>query len=217
MTERKENKGRIEVIVGSMFSGKSEELIRRVRRAEIARLKTQVFSPSLDNRYGQGTVNSHDGRAQEATVVKSAKEILEFVDDDTVVVAVDEGQFFDPQLTEICNILADTKNIRVIVAGLNLDFKGEPFHPMPEVMAMADHLDELHAICIVCGEEASRTQRMIKEQQADGSWVSRPARYGDPLIVVAADEKHAAEIATKIQEYYEARCRHCHEVPGKPE
>lgn len=190
------HQGRIEVICGSMFSGKSEELIRRVRRAEIAKQTIQVFKPSIDDRYGIASVNSHDGRAAEAIAIEKAEEILTQVNGDTTVVAIDEAQFFDDNIVNVCRKLADERSIRVIVAGLDLDFRGEPFQPVPALMAQAEDVDKLHAICVVCGEEASRTQRIIDGQ---------PARYNDPVILVGAKEA------------YEARCRQCHEVPGRPD
>ncbi len=191
----KHHRGRIEVICGSMFSGKSEELIRRVRRAEIARQTVQVFKPSIDNRYGLDSVNSHDGRATQAIAIERAEQILDFLNEDTTVVAIDEAQFFDEALVDVCRLLADRRGIRVIVAGLDLDFRGEPFGPMPILIAQAEQVDKLHAICVVCGEEASRSQRLINGQ---------PAHYNDPVILIGAKES------------YEARCRHCHEVPGRP-
>lgn len=191
----KHQQGRIEVICGSMFSGKSEELIRRVRRAEIARQKVQVFKPRIDNRYdGEEVVNSHDGRAAEAVPIEHSQEILTHLAADTTVVGIDEGQFLDHGLVDICRRLT-RRDIRVIIAGLDLDFRGEPFGPMPELIAQAEQVDKLHAICVVCGDEASRTQRLI-----DG----KPASYRDPIILVGATEA------------YEARCRRCHEVPGHP-
>lgn len=190
------HQGRVEVICGSMFSGKSEELIRRVRRAEIAKQTIQVFKPSIDDRYGIASVNSHDGRAAKAIAIEKAEEILTQVNGDTTVVAIDEAQFFDDNIVNVCRKLADERSIRVIVAGLDLDFRGEPFQPVPALMAQAEDVDKLHAICVVCGEEASRTQRIIDGQ---------PARYNDPVILVGAKEA------------YEARCRQCHEVPGRPD
>lgn len=187
-------RGRIEVICGSMFSGKSEELIRRVRRAQIARQTVQVFNPSLDNRYGSGSVNSHDGRAAEAISLDRAADLLDQLAGDTTVVAIDEAQFFELELISICRELADKRDIRVIVAGLDLDFRGEPFDPIPALIAQAEQVDKLHAICVICGEEASRSQRLIN---------GRPAQYDDPVIMVGA------------QESYEARCRHHHEVPRR--
>lgn len=191
----KHHRGRVEVICGSMFSGKSEELIRRVRRAEIARQSVQVFKPSLDNRYGVASVNSHDGRAADAVAIERARDIYDHLSSNTTVVAIDEAQFFDDDIVNVCRELADTRGMRVIVAGLDLDFRGEPFHPVPELMAQAEDVEKLHAICVVCGDEASRTQRII-----DG----KPARYSDPVILVGATEA------------YEARCRHCHDVPDRP-
>ncbi|MFN8469435.1 MAG: thymidine kinase [Caldilineaceae bacterium] len=187
--------GWIELVCGSMFSGKTEELLRRVRRAEIARKKVQLFKPTIDNRYGLVRVASHDGIAREdAIVVCSAEDILRRLEVDTEVVAVDEVQFFDETIADVCDHLAD-RGLRVIVAGLDQDFRGEPFGPMPLLLARAERVDKLHAICVACGASASRTQRLI-----DG----RPARYDDPVILVGGSES------------YEARCRNCHEVPGKP-
>jgi thymidine kinase len=187
--------GWIELVCGSMFSGKTEELLRRIRRAEIARKKVQLFKPTIDNRYGLVRVASHDGIAREdAVVVCNAEDILRRLDVDTEVVAVDEVQFFDATIADVCDHLAD-RGLRVIVAGLDQDFRGEPFGPMPLLLARAERVDKLHAICVACGASASRTQRLI-----DG----RPARYDDPVILVGGSES------------YEARCRNCHEVPGKP-
>jgi len=185
--------GWIEVICGSMFSGKTEELIRRVRRAQIARQKVQVFKPRLDDRYLVEKVASHNGMHLDAVVVGEAREIPQLVDSDTEVVAIDEGQFFDWTIADVCNFLADNGR-RVIIAGLDTDFRGEPFGPMPLLMAQAERVDKLQAICVVCGAPASRTQRLINGQ---------PASYDDPVIMVGADE------------VYEARCRHCHQVPKK--
>jgi thymidine kinase len=189
--------GWIEVICGSMFSGKTEELIRRVRRAQIARQKVQVFKPALDDRYAVEKVTSHNGVHFEATPVRDAVELMSLVESDTTVVTVDEAQFFDWQIAEACKALAD-RGIRVIVAGLDMDFRGEPFGPMPLLMAQAERIDKLQAICVKCGAPASRTQRLINGQ---------PAAYDDPIILVGASE------------VYEARCRHCHQVPRqeKPE
>lgn len=186
--------GHVEVICGSMFSGKTEELIRRVKRAQIARQKVQVFKHCMDDRYVADRLTSHNGMHIEAVKVARAAEILEQIDGDAGVVAVDEGQFFDQGLVTVCNVLA-SRGVRVIVAGLDMDFRGEPFGPMPQLMAGAEKVDKLQAICVVCGAPASRTQRLV-----DG----RPASYGDPVILVGASE------------VYEARCRHCHEVPGSP-
>jgi thymidine kinase len=182
--------GSVEVITGSMFSGKTEELIRRLRRARIAKQEVQVFKPSLDTRYGESQLASHSGAAFDATPIRSAEDIFEQLDQATTVVAVDEAQFFDHKLSEAVSSLAD-RGMRVIVAGLDTDFRGEPFGPLPVIMAQAERVDKLHAICMVCGGPASRTQRLI-----DGE----PARYDDPVVIVGADE------------LYEARCREHHVV-----
>jgi thymidine kinase len=188
--------GWIELVCGSMFSGKTEELLRRVRRAEIARKRVLLFKPSIDHRYGLVRVASHNGVAREdVLVVNSAAEVLSHVTPDVEVVAIDEVQFFDWSIADVCTTLAG-QGKRIIVAGLDQDFRGEPFGPMPLLLALAEHVDKLHAICVICGAEASRTQRLI-----DG----RPARYDDPIILVGGSES------------YEARCRTCHDVPGKPE
>jgi thymidine kinase len=183
--------GWIELVCGSMFSGKTEELIRRLVRAQIARQKVQVFKPALDNRYQADKVSSHSGSNFQAAVVETAAEIAVLIEKDTDVVAIDEVQFFDWQIAELCDKLA-YEGRRVILAGLDLDFRGEPFGPMPLLMAQAEVVDKLQAICMVCGAPASRTQRLI-----DG----RPAHYDDPIILVGASE------------VYEARCRQHHEVP----
>ena len=186
--------GWIELICGSMFSGKTEELLRRVRRAEIARQRVQVFRLRIDNRYSKSQVTSHDGLHCEAETIEQATQILEMVRPDTDVVAVDEAQFLDWKIADVVRILAE-RGLRVIVTGLDLDFRGEPFGPMPLLLAEAEMVDKLHAICVVCGMSASRTQRLIN---------GRPAHYSDPVILVGASE------------VYEARCRACHEVPGRP-
>jgi thymidine kinase len=183
--------GWIEVICGSMFCGKTEELLRRVRRAVIARQRIQVFKPAIDSRYGIGRVASHNGLAWESEAVENSAQILARVHPDTTIVAIDEVQFFDTGVADVCHQLAQ-RGLRVICAGLDLDFRGEPFGPMPRLMAQAELLDKLHAICVVCGAPASRTQRLIDGQ---------PARYTDPVIVIGASEK------------YEARCRDCHQAP----
>jgi thymidine kinase len=178
-----------------MFSGKTEELIRRVRRAQIARQQIQVFKPVIDDRYGVEEITSHNGMQVEALPVADADTILSLVEPDTTVVAVDEVQFFDWRIAAVVNKLAN-RGVRIIVSGLDMDFRGEPFGPMPLLMAEAEQVDKLQAICVVCGRPASRTQRLI-----DG----KPASYSDPVILVGASE------------VYEARCREHHEVPGKPE
>ena len=183
--------GGIEVVCGSMFSGKTEELIRRVKRAQIARKRVQVFKPAIDTRYSVEHVSSHDGVRAQAVVVTTAAEIADRLDDATEVVAIDEVQFLDEAVIDLCETLAG-RGKRVIVAGLDQDFRGESFGPMPELMARAEHVDKLQAICVVCGAPASRTQRLIN---------GRPASYHDPIILVGATEA------------YEARCRSCHDVP----
>ena len=187
--------GWIEIVCGSMFSGKTEELIRRVRRAEIARQRVQVFKPRIDNRYDAMRVASHDGGHYVAEVIERPVEILEKLHPETNVVAIDEAQFFDWSVADVARLLAD-RGLRVVITGLDLDFRGEPFGPMPLLMAEAEMVDKLHAICVVCGAAASRTQRLINGQ---------PARYTDPVILVGASE------------VYEARCREHHEVPGRPD
>jgi thymidine kinase len=185
--------GWIEVVCGSMFSGKTEELIRRVRRACIARQKVQVFKHSLDARYAERELASHNGVQWRAVPVESTAQLRAQVEPDTTVLAIDEGQFFDEDVVDLCRELAE-RDVRVVVAGLDMDFRGEPFGPMPHLMAEAERVDKVQAICVVCGGPASHTQRLI-----DG----RPAAYDDPVILVGADE------------VYEARCRGCHEVPGR--
>ena len=188
--------GRIEVICGSMFCGKTEELIRRVRRAIIAKQKIKVFKPSLDDRYGIQNITSHTGQTVAAVPVLDSSEILQIANGDTTVVAIDEAQFFDAGIVGVVQELVDKFDIRVIIAGLDLDFRGEPFGAMPQLLSIAEEVVKLHAICVVCGENASRTQRLVN---------GAPALYHDPIILVGA------------QESYEARCRQHHEVPGSPD
>ena len=183
--------GSIEVVTGSMFSGKTDEMIRRLRRATIARQKVQVFKPIIDNRYQVEKVTSHAGSAFDAIPIEKSGDLIKLLNADTTVVAIDEAQFFDDNIVSIAQDLAH-RGIRVIVAGLDTDFRGEPFGCMPVMMAIAERVDKLQAICMVCGEPASRTQRIV-----NGS----PARYDDPVIIVGASEM------------YEARCRYHHEVP----
>lgn len=187
----KHTNGSIEVITGSMFSGKTDELIRRLVRARIAKQKVQVFKPAIDIRYAVEKVTSHTGSNFEAIPILNASQVEARLDADTTVVAIDEAQFFDEEIIQITRRLAD-RGMRVIVAGLDMDFRGEPFGPMPVLMAQAELVDKLQAICMVCGDQASRTQRLV-----DG----RPARYDDPVVIVGASEM------------YEARCRKHHEVP----
>jgi len=183
----------LEVIVGSMFSGKSEELIRRVKRAIIARRAVQVFKPSIDDRFGNALVRSHDGDSFVALPVRSSADVWRSVEPETSVVGIDEVQFFDPGIVDVVRSLVSDGR-RVICAGLDLDFRGEPFGPVPVLLALAERVDKLEAICVVCGEAATRTQRIV-----DGV----PAFFEDPIIVIGA------------QEAYEARCRGCHEVPRR--
>lgn len=183
--------GWLEIICGSMYSGKSEELIRRVKRANIARLKVQVFKPKVDSRYGAVNVVTHGGEETEAVPVQDSGVLFTLVEEDTKVVAIDEAQFFDSGLVNVCRRLAD-QGKRVIVAGLDMDFRGQPFGPTPELMAMAEYVDKLQAICIKCGNPASRTQRLVN---------GKPAKATEPTILIGASES------------YEARCRRCHEVP----
>ena len=185
--------GRLEVICGSMFSGKTEELIRRVRRARIAKQKVQVFKPDIDTRYSIERVTSHNGQDFEAIPVKSPDAINAHLNPDTTVVAIDEAQFFDDAIVMVSAALADS-GLRVIIAGLDMDFRGEPFGPMPALLAQADDVQKLHAICVSCGENASRTQRLVN---------GHPADYDDPIILVGASEA------------YEARCREHHIVPRR--
>jgi thymidine kinase len=185
--------GHIEVIVGPMFSGKSEELIRRVNRAVIAKQRVQVFKPAIDNRYDAVAVASHNGRTWEAQAVNSVEEIRERLEPDTQVVAIDEGQFLSDDLVQLVLDLAD-EGKRVIIAGLDLDFRGEPFGPMPSLLAHAEMVDKLTAICS-CGRAATRTQRLIG---------GHPAHYDDPVILVGAAES------------YEPRCRSDHTVIKTP-
>lgn len=187
----KHHTGSLEVVCGSMFSGKTDELIRRLRRATIARQKVQVFKPIIDNRYAVEKVTSHAGSAYDALPIQHASEILKKLEKDTTVVGIDEAQFFDDEVVLICKQLAE-RGLRVIAAGLDTDFRGEPFACMPALMAQAEHVDKLQAICMVCGEPASRTQRLVN---------GHPAHFNDPVVIVGASEM------------YEARCRKHHDVP----
>lgn len=188
--------GWIEVISGVMFSGKSEELIRRVRRAIIARQRVQVFKSHLDARYaGLYSVSSHDGAELQAIPIDGADEILRHLEADIEMVAIDEVQFLDEGVIDVVTDLAG-RGIRVAMAGTDTDFRGEPFGTMGHLMAIAEQVTKLQAICVQCGDLACRNQRLI-----DG----RPARYDSPTIMVGG------------QETYEARCRHCHEVPHEDE
>jgi len=186
--------GRVEVICGSMFCGKTEELIRRVRRATIAKQTVQLFKPRIDNRYSEDLVASHSGQFEKAEVIDLSKEIITLLQVETSVVAIDEAQFLDSELVTIVNFLA-RKGLRVIVAGLDLDFRAEPFGCMPELMSCAEDVTKLRAICTICGEDACRTQRLVN---------GNPASYNDPIVLLGAHEA------------YEARCRLHHTVPDSP-
>jgi thymidine kinase len=186
--------GWIEVISGVMFSGKSEEMIRRVRRAIIARKRVQVFKSRLDERYaGIYTVSTHDGRTVEAIPADSSSQIAQQIDPLSNVIAIDEAQFLDPGIIPLVTSLAG-RGRRVIIAGTDTDFRGEPFGPMPQLMAIAEVVDKLHAICVLCGGPASRNQRLIG---------GKPAPYDSPTIMVGSVES------------YEARCRMCFSVPRR--
>jgi thymidine kinase len=185
--------GWIEVITGVMFSGKSEELIRRVRRALIARRRVQVFKSALDDRYaGVFRVSSHMGAGVEAVPVRSSREVAERAHSETQVFALDEVQFLDDGIVDVANALAD-RGARVIAAGIDMDFRGEPFGPMPRLLTIAESVDKLYAICVVCGNPATRNQRLVDGQ---------PAPAEAPVVQVGGHES------------YEARCRRCHEVPA---
>jgi len=187
------NGGWIEVISGVMFSGKSEELIRRVRRAILARKTVQVFKSNLDDRYtGVGYISSHDGRQVESVPVRSANDLAQRIRPETEVIAIDEVQFLDDGVVPLVNALADDGR-RVVIAGTDMDFRGVPFGPIGHLLAVAELVDKLQAICVRCGDLATRNQRLI-----DG----RPAPAEGPVIQVGGLES------------YEARCRRCHEVPA---
>src|SRR5262245_51317893 len=187
----KHTHGSIEVVCGSMFSGKTDELIRRLVRATIAKQKVQLFKPAIDIRYAVEKVTSHAGANYDAIPVANATELHTKLDSEPTVVGSDAAQFFDPSIAGVRQRLAD-RGGPVIVAGLDMDFRGEPFGPMPLILARAERVDKLHAICMVCGDEASRTQRLVN---------GKPAKYDDPVVIVGASE------------LYEARCRAHHEVP----
>jgi len=185
--------GSVEVICGSMFSGKTEEMIRRLRRAIIAKQKVQVYKPVIDNRFNSDKVISHAGLDFEAIPIGKLEDIASTLKKETTVVGIDEAQFFDEGIIEVIEDLANDGK-RVIVTGLDMDFRGEPFGCIPTLLAKADKVDKIHAICMVCGEPACRTQRLV-----DGE----PAKFDDPIVIVGASE------------LYEARCRKHHDVPGK--
>ena len=173
--------GWIEVIAGSMFSGKSEELIRRLRRAKIARQKVQVFKPEIDARFSDNHIVSHSEMRHESANIKAAQEVLAKVEPDTEVVGIDEGQFFDDDLVNVANELA-RRGVRVIIAGLDQDYTGKPFEPMPQLLAIAEYITKTHAICMKCGQPANYSQRTFESEER---------------VAVGASDK------------YEARCRRC--------
>src|SRR4030042_4590490 len=183
--------GSVEIICGSMFSGKTEEMIRRLRRAVIAKQKVQVFKPIIDIRYNAERVTSHAGLDFEALPIKDSSEIINNLMADTTVVGIDEAQFFDEGIVDVIENLADN-GMRVLVTGLDMNFRGEPFGCIPVLLSKADKVDKLQAICMVCGEPATRTQRLVS---------GNPARFDDPVVIVGASEM------------YEDRCRKHHEVP----
>ena len=187
--------GWIEAITGSMYAGKTEELLRRIKRIEYAKKTVYVFKPKIDDRYSANEVISHDYSRTDSIVISKAEEIYSHLETKPYAIAIDEAQFFDEDLIVVCENLAD-QGIRVIVAGLDCNFRGEPFGIMPKLLARAEYVTKLNAICQVCGAPATRTQRLIN---------GKPAHYNDPEILVGAKEQ------------YEARCRHCHIVLGKNE
>jgi thymidine kinase len=188
--------GWIEVICGSMFAGKTEELIRRIKRIDYAKKDVVVFKPRIDNRYSNEEVVSHSNLRAASIPISNSSEIMKHLDIKKLpyAVAIDEVQFFDDQVVNVCEFLAD-HGVRVIAAGLDMNFRGEPFGPMPLMLTRAEYVTKLQAICQVCGDPATRTQRIIN---------GKPANYDDPIILVSAKES------------YEARCRHCHQIPNKP-
>lgn len=186
--------GWIEVISGCMFAGKTEELIQRINVLSYAKKNIIVFKPKIDNRYSDSEIVSHSGAKVPCLVVEKAQDILKKIEADTEVVAIDEVQFFDKDIVEVCEYLAD-KGIRVMVAGLDKDFRGESFGVMPELLTRAEFVTKLTAVCAKCGAPATRTQRLVN---------GKPAGFEDPIVMVGADES------------YEPRCRHCHQVPNKP-
>lgn len=186
--------GWLEVISGCMFAGKTEELIRRINVLSYAKKNIIVFKPKIDNRYSDTEIVSHSGVKVPCLVIEKAQEILNRIKADTDVVAIDEVQFFDQEVVCVCEYLAD-KGIRVIVAGLDKDFRGEPFGIMPELLTRAEFVTKLTAVCTKCGAPATRTQRLVN---------GKPASFNDSIVLVGAVE------------HYEPRCRHCHEVFDKP-
>lgn len=189
---KKYNDGLIEVICGCMFAGKTEELIRRIEVFKFAKKKVVVFKPKIDNRYSEDKVVSHAGSSVTSYVIQDAKEIFQYIDDDVDVIAVDEVQFFDEDIVVICEYFAQ-KGKRIMLAGLDMDFRGVPFPVMAQLITIAEFVTKLTAVCTMCGSPATRTQRLVN---------GNPADYNDPIILVGS------------QESYEARCRHDHIVPG---
>jgi thymidine kinase len=187
-----QQQGMVEVVCGSMFSGKTEELMRRLKRAQYAKQKIQVFKPMIDNRYSIEFVQSHDANKILSIPVKNAKEILEKVDDNTRIVGIDEAQFFDDSLVDVAQKLA-YRGTRVICAGLDMDFQGNPFGPMPKLLAIAESVTKLSAVCMVCGAPATRSQRMIGESEE------------------VTSENTQSQVLVGSHDFYEARCRFCHE------
>jgi len=185
----KDQNGWIEVICGSMFSGKTEELIRRMRRVEIAKHPYQIFKPTIDNRYHHQYIVSHNKSKLNSTQVDNSQQLYEQVKKDTEVVGIDEAQFFDEGLVKVCQKLAN-EGKRVVVAGLDQDYRGKPFHPMPELLATAEYITKTLAICMQCGNPANRTQRLIDNDE---------------------------EILVGEKDIYEARCRKCFEPPKDKE
>jgi thymidine kinase len=185
LAHQRGNLGWIEVICGSMFSGKSEELIRRLRRAQIARQRVQIFKPKIDTRFSDDHISSHSDMKMKSELVTCAQEIMAAVDSRTQVVGIDEAQFFDSELVSVCNRLADMGK-RVIIAGLDQDYRGRPFDPMPQLLSIAEYITKTLAICVRCGAPANRTQRTVNNAER--------------VLVGATDS-------------YEARCRLCFEAP----
>lgn len=186
--------GWIEVISGCMFAGKTEELIRRVHVLNYAKKKIKVFKPAIDDRYSTTEIVSHSGERIPCHIITNPQDILDFIESDDEVVVIDEAQFFNEDLIEVCDYLADTGK-RVMVAGLDTDFRGEPFGVMPQLLTKAEFVTKLTAVCSQCGAPATRTQRLIN---------GKPASFEDPIVLVGAKES------------YEPRCRHCHEVTNRP-
>ena len=186
--------GWIEVISGPMFAGKTEELLRRVKRLEYAKKNIVVFKPLMDNRFAENEVVSHNKNRTRSVNISLAKEIFDYIDSETEVVAIDEIQFLDEEAVKIVEYLA-SRGVRVIVSGLDKEFRGEPFSFMPKLLAIAEYVTKLTAICVKCGSPATRTQRIVN---------GKPAKYNDPIVLIGAEES------------YEARCRSCHKVYRKP-